>query len=242
MAQNVPPYEWTDDALRLRQFMFDFWFEHRRPPSLRDAHVALGLDRRAITQAYKLLDLGLVVTVDQRTQGMSLLKAPPFSSYPTTVSMFDEQGFHSYIGCAHEAFGASNSPQVRGQVLRFESCCVCCMAPIVFHMRDYEILDCSPEQRPLLHVSESPWDWCSLDMISMCDATNYVLDAEHAARYERMQSRRGVLMTMDQAREYVRFVAETRLWDYHWAPLSMNPEPIFERLRAVGIDISNWMP
>jgi hypothetical protein len=24
MPQNVPPFEWTDDALRLRQFVFDY--------------------------------------------------------------------------------------------------------------------------------------------------------------------------------------------------------------------------
>ena len=73
MPQNVPAFEWTDDALRLRDFMFNFWFEHRRPPMLRDCHEALGIDRRAIQQAYKLLDLGLNVTVDQRTQNVHLL-------------------------------------------------------------------------------------------------------------------------------------------------------------------------
>ena len=83
MPQNVPPFEWTDEALRLRQFVFDFWFEQRRPPMLLDCHRGLGLDRRTIQQAYKLLDLGLNVTVDQRTQNLHLLKAPPFSAYPT---------------------------------------------------------------------------------------------------------------------------------------------------------------
>ena len=102
---------------------------------LRECHEALGLDRRAIQQAYKLLDLGLNLTVDQRTQNLNLLKAPPFSAFPTQVAMYDAQGFHSYIGCPHEALGASNAPQVRVQTLRFEmfaraawsrspSCCV----------------------------------------------------------------------------------------------------------------------
>jgi hypothetical protein len=92
MPQNVPPFEWTDEALRLRQFMFDFWFEQRRPPMLRDCHEALGLDRRTIQQAYKLLDLGLNVTVDQRTQNLHLLKAPPFSAYPTQVASRSSNG------------------------------------------------------------------------------------------------------------------------------------------------------
>ena len=38
VPQNVPRFEWTDDALRLREFMFNFWFDNRRPPMLRDCH------------------------------------------------------------------------------------------------------------------------------------------------------------------------------------------------------------
>jgi hypothetical protein len=241
VPQNVPPFDWTDDALRLRQFMFDFWFEQRRPPTLRDCHEALGLDRRAIQQAYKLLDLGLNLTVDQRTQNIHLLKAPPFSAYPTQVAMYDDRGFHSYIGCPHEALGASNAPQTRGQTLRFEMFCACCLEPITLVLRDYEILERSHPE-PLIHVTESPWDWNCVDMISMCDATNIVIDAEHGARYERMQSRRGVSMTLEQARDYIRFVAEARLWDYHWAPLSMDPAAVLDRLRAVGVDVAPWVP
>lgn len=241
MPQNVPPIEWTDDALRLRQFMFDFWFEQRRPPSLRDCHLGTGLDRRAIHQAYKLLDLGLNVTLDLRTQNACLLKAPPFSAMPTQTAMYDDAGFHSYIGCPHEALGASNSPQVRGKTLRFEMFCACCLEPITVVMRDMEILERSHPE-PLIHVSESPWDWNTIDMVSMCDATNIVIDREHGERYERMQSRRAVTMTLEQAREYIRWVAESRLWDYHWPSLSMDPAGIFGRLEAVGVDVSPWQP
>jgi hypothetical protein len=241
MAQYVPAIEWTDDALRLRQFVFDFWFENRRPPMLRDCHEGLGLERRAIQQAYKLLDLGLNLTVDQRTQNMHLLKAPPFSAYPTQVAMYDERGFHSYIGCPHEALGASNSPQVRGQTLRFEMFCACCLEPMWVVLRDYEILERSHPE-PLIHVTQSVWDWNNVDMIGMCDATNIVIDAEHGARYERMQSARAVVMTLEQAREYIRFVAENRLWDYHWPSLSMDPASILTRLQEFDIDVSPWLP
>jgi Alkylmercury lyase len=240
MPQNVAPFEWTDDALRLRQFVFDFWFAERRPPTLRDAHEAIGLDRRALIQAYKALDLGLVVTVDQQAQNCNLLKAPPFASIQTNVSMFVDDRFHSFIGCAHEALGASNSPQVRGKRLRFDSYCVCCLAPIALELQDFQILSRSPES-VLIHVTQSPWDWCTIDMLSMCDATNFVLGPDHAVRYERMVSRRGVLMTLEQAREYISFVAQQRLWDYHWPPLSMDPPAILERLTALGVDVANWM-
>jgi hypothetical protein len=208
---------------------------------LRDCHEALGFDRRTVQQAYKLLDLGLNVTVDQRTQNLHLLKAPPFSAYPTQVAMYDEKGFHSYIGCPHEALGASNAPQVRGKRLRFEMFCACCLEPIVLVLQDYEILECSHPE-PLVHVSQTPWDWNSVDMIGMCDATNIVIDADHGARYERMQSARAVTMTLEQARAYIRFVVERRLWDYHWPPLSMDPAAIVARLAELGVDVAPWVP
>ena len=89
-------------------------------------------------------------------------------------------------------------------------------------LRDCEILERSHPE-PLIHVTESPWEWHGVDMISMCDATNIVIDAEHGRHYEAMQSRRAVSMTLEQARDYIRFVAETRIWNYHWEPLSKDP-------------------
>lgn len=241
MPQGVPPLEWTEDALALRQFTFDFWFEHRRPPSLMDAHRSLGLDRQALIQAYKQLELGLVVTVDQSTQNCNLLKAPPFASFPTLYQMYVDDEFHSFIGCAHEVLGASAAPQVKDKTLRFESACACCFAPLTLTLRNFEVLDSAPVV-PLIHVTETPWYWLNRDMISMCDVTNFVLDEEHGARYERMQGRRGVYFTLDQAREYVRFVAETRLWDYHWASMSLDPAGILQRMQDFGLDVSNWIP
>ncbi|MFN8027809.1 MAG: hypothetical protein U0W40_16055 [Acidimicrobiia bacterium] len=34
-------------------------------------------------------------------------------------------------------------------------------------------------------MSRSPWDWGNVDMGSMCDAMNFVMNEEHAERYER---------------------------------------------------------
>ena len=38
------------------------------------------------------------------------------------------------------------------------------------------------------------------------------------------------------------FVAESRIWDYHWPSLSMDPESILSRLQAFGIDTAPWLP
>jgi Alkylmercury lyase len=238
MPQFVPEFEWTDDALRLRQFMFDFWFEQRRPPNLHDAHCALGLDRRRLEAAYQLLDLGRNCTVDQRTQNFNLLKAPPFASFPTLYPMYAGDEFLAYAGCAHEVLGFSNSPAVVEAVVRCESCCECCFTPITVEVRGLEVLSCEPTE-PLIHVTETPWEWLKVDMVSMCDTTNFALDAAHAERYEHMQGRRGVLFTLAQATEYIRFVAEARLWDYHWPPMTgatVRGDALLDRLDAVGLD------
>ena len=42
--------------------------------------------------------------------------------------------------------------------------------------------------------------------------------------------------------DLVAFVATARLWDYHWAPLSMDPSAILDRMRDLEIDVSNWIP
>ena len=51
MPQYVPSWEWTDNALRLRQFVFEFWCNNGRGPNYRNIHEALGMTRREIIQA-----------------------------------------------------------------------------------------------------------------------------------------------------------------------------------------------
>ena len=46
MAQYVPRLEWSERALKAREFIFDFWAEHGRGPNLRQAHEGTGMSRR----------------------------------------------------------------------------------------------------------------------------------------------------------------------------------------------------
>ena len=101
------------------------------------------------------------------------------------------------------------------------------------------MLSCEPEG-VLWHVSRSPWDWGDVDMGSMCDAMNFVLDAEHAERYERQISARGVLVNLDQAKMFVQNVAKERMWNYHWAPGTMNPRAVIKGFQMMGVDTSPW--
>lgn len=239
MAQNVPTFEFTEDAKRVREFVFRFWSDERRPPSLRDVSQALDLDRRQIIDAYKAMDLGIIFTVDLDTQNANLLKAPPFSAYPSQVAVFIDDEFHSYAGCASEATAMSNMPAFAGQELRLEGWCACCMEPITIRSKDFEITSTSHDGI-LMHISASPHDWNNVSMVTMCDAMNFVLGPDHAERYERQISRRGVLLDLDQVKKFVTYTATQRAHDYHWPPQTMMPEIVIQLFEGYGVDCSNW--
>lgn len=240
MAQYVPyPMEWSERALRVRQFVFDYWAEQRRGPNLRAVHEGTGLARRDIVQAYKELQTGIVVVVDQDSPNCDILKIPPYSAFPSQVEMYVDDEFHSFIGCAHEAVAVSKMPHFEGKEVRLESYCACCLEPITFWSKEFVITRYAP-QEPLVHVGAPMWDWVHDDMKSMCDHTNFVLDRAHGERYETQIGRRGVYFTMDQVRRYVEPAVGTRGWDYHWPSQSMSPEGLVTRLEALGVDLSPW--
>jgi hypothetical protein len=239
MPQNVPSFEFTEDALRLRAFVFEFWCENGRGPTLREVHEALALDRHQIVQAYKQLQLGIVVVVDEDSQNCNLIKAPPFSSFPSQVRAFVDDEFHSFAGCASEAVAISNMPPFRDKTVRLESHCACCLQPVTLVSRNFELQSVSPEG-VMLHLSLSPWDWNNVDMRNMCDAMNFVYDAEHAERYERQVSRRGVLVNLDQAKMFVQNVANERMWNHNWAPGTLNPKAVIKGFEMMGVDVSPW--
>jgi hypothetical protein len=239
MPQNVPKIEWTEDTLRVRQHIFEFWAEQKRAPNLREVHEALDLDRRAIIQAYKALQLGIVITVDENTQNANLLKAPPFSSYPSQVEVYVDDEFHSYAGCASESIAISHMPPFEDRDVRLESYCICCLEPITITSKSFEVQSANPES-VLMHVSTSPYDWNNVDMVTMCDSMNFVIDAEHADRFERQSSRRGVLCDLDQTKKFVTYTANQRMWDYHWPCQTMVPEMVIGVFEGLGCDVTAW--
>ena len=239
MTQQVPEFQFGDDALKLRQFVYEYWAEHGRAPNLRAAHEGTGLSRERIIEAYKQLDLGIICVVDHDTQNYNLLKAQPFSSFPSQVEVHIDGRFHCYAGCAMESMAISRMPPFAGKEVRLESYCACCLAPVTISTRDGEILS----QRPdgvLIHVSTSPWDWNKTNIVSMCDSMNFVLDAEHAAAYEKKISRLGVLFRLEQAQRFVADTAKNRMHRYDWPPARVVPERIIAGIRALGVDVTNW--
>ena len=190
MTQQVPEFQFGEDALKLRQFIYQYWCDHGHGPNLRAAHEGTGLSREQILQSYRQLDLGIICVVDHDSQNCNLLKAQPFSSFPSQVEVHLDGRFHCYAGCAMESMAISKMPPFAGKEIRLESYCACCLAPVTVATRDGEILSCSPES-VLIHVSASPWDWNKTNIVSMCDSMNFVADAEHATAYEKKICRRG---------------------------------------------------
>ena len=239
MTQQVPEFQFGEDALKLRQFIYQYWCDNGHGPNLRAAHEGTGLSREQILQAYRQLDLGIICVVDHDSQNCNLLKAQPFSSFPSQVEVHIDSRFHCYAGCAMESMAISKMPPFAGKEIRLESYCACCLAPVTIATRDGEILSRSPES-VLIHVSASPWDWNKTNIVSMCDSMNFVADAEHATAYEKKICRRGVLFRLDQAQRFVADTAKNRMHRYDWPPARVIPERIIAGIRALGVDVTNW--
>ena len=237
MPQDVPPFEFSDAAKALRAFVYEHWCAHGRGPNLRTAHEGTGLDRRQIIQAYKELQLGIICVIDQDSQNANLLKFQPFSSYPSQVEVWRAGTFHSYAGCALESVAISKMPAFAGETLNLKSYCACCLAPIELSARDGVV---DAPAGVLVHVSTSPWDWNNDDIVHQCDSMNFVLDERHADRYERIVSRRGVLLTIDQTSSFVKATGDSRMWDPDWPPATLNPKAVVFGLKQLGVDVSAW--
>src|SRR6188768_340765 len=195
MPQNVPSFEFSDTAKQLRQFVYEHWCEHGRGPNLRAVHAATGLDRRQIVQGYKELQLGIICVVDQDSVNCNVLKFQPFSSFPSQVEVWIDGRFHSFAGCALESVAISKMPPFAGKTLTLKSYCACCLQGIELSAVDGVV---TAPSGVLVHISTTPWDWNNDDIVHQCDSMNFVLDAAHAERFERITSRRGARLTIEQ--------------------------------------------
>jgi hypothetical protein len=240
MPQFMPSFQFSENALRVRHFIYEYWCETGVAPNLRRACEKTGLTREQYIWALRELEVSNFVVVEHTGVSVNILKVPPFSSFPTQVELHLDGRFHSFIGCALEAVAVSKMPPFAGKEVGLESYCPCCMEAIHLTGRDGAIVASTPA--PLLvHLSMTPWEWNSENNIAMCDSMNFVLDADHAARHERKISRRGVLMDLDQAQRMVEPVAATRMWDYNRQPHGgSTPEATIANLRKLGVDTSNW--
>ena len=78
-------------------------------------------------QAYKELQTGIVMVVDQDSPNCDILKIAAVLAFPSQVEMYIDDRFHSFIGCAHEAVAVSKMPHFAGKEVRLESYSACCL-------------------------------------------------------------------------------------------------------------------
>jgi len=48
------------------------------------------------------------------------------------------------------------------------------------------------------------------------------------------------VVNLDQAKMFVQNVAKERMWNYHWAPGTMNPRAVIKGFQMMGVDTSPW--
>jgi hypothetical protein len=239
LPQNVAPFEFSGPAKQLRAFVYEYWCEHGHGPNLRAAHDGTGLDRRTIIQSYKELQLGIICVVDQDSQNCNVVKFQPFSSFPSQVEVWIEGDFHSFAGCALESVAISRMPPFKGKQLTLKSYCACCLNPIELTAAD-GVVTPGPSSSVLVHISTSPWDWNNNDIVHQCDSMNFVIDEAHAERYERIISRRGVLLTIEQTASFVKATADERMWNADWPPATIDPKAVVFGMKQLGVDVSPW--
>jgi hypothetical protein len=190
-------------------------------------------------RAYRELQLGICCCIDLFSNQANVYRFLPFSSFPTPVKALLDGKFHSFCGCALETPSFSKLPPFKDRTVTFESYCVCCFEPLRFDAVNGAMVDQSPAEF-LVHVSTSPYDWQLVDTNYQCDSFNFVLDADHAERYERQVGRRGVVFTLEQAHKFAGGSGDKRMWNYHWPPEVSSPTSVIEGARGLGVDVSAW--
>lgn len=231
---------WSDDAKRVLDFLYRFWADKRRPPDVSDVVRGTGYGFRAIRRTYRELQAGFAVVADDSRLNLNLQKVTPFSATPTPVS-FEHQGhFHSYLGCPAEALTVGCMPMFCDHVLTIRACCSCCYEPIELKVQKTEVLSATPVE-PLILFAASPYEWeQGVAADHVCDSIRYVLDEEHAARFERQIGRRGVRLKMSQLQQMARPAGAGRMWDPDWPPIRTDGDKMVALLAGMGVDVSTW--
>jgi Alkylmercury lyase len=239
-ATEAQARPWTPDALGLINFVYGFWAGERRPPTFLDIYEEFHLSPRRVRRLFRELQEGFGLTSQDQLIGFGIDKAPPFSATPTTIAAFTDGVFLSYVGCPMEGLTIGALPPLESKVITLRSYCACCFMPIELEVRGQEVLSASPVL-PLISVVRSPYDWeggVSAEIV--CDSFHYVLDETHAERFGRRILRRGMTMTMDQARLLTTDTAARRMKDPHFPQIRIEAEPMIAFLERIGVDTAVW--
>ena len=236
MPQDVPAFEFSDEAkapprLRLRALVRPRSTARTCGPRTRaPASIAARSCRPTRSSSS-----GSSASSTRTAQNCNLLKFQPFSSYPSQVEVWIDGAFHSYAGCALESVAISKMPPFAGKdAARCKSYCACCLAPIELTATDGVVTP--PDGRARAHQHHA------VGLEQRRHRPPVRLDElrarrRHAERYERIVSRRGVLLTIEQTAMFVKATGDARMWDYDWAPATLNPKAVIFGMKQLGVDV-----
>jgi hypothetical protein len=228
-------FEFTPDAKRVRHFLYEYFLEHCRAPTLLTIVEQLGLDQDQTWDALHQLERANFVVFVPGTE--DILKVPPFSAAPTRHTVIAEDGRTWYAGCAGEA--CSVNGMLPGATVTIKAMCPECWGPLVFTVRDREYVSLDlPEA--VIHIGTHPDDFPK-DWIVTCDSINFFCSPEHVAIWEAaVPERKGVMFPIDKGLQWSSFSAQVRYWDYDRPSNTMTTAPMVAGLKNLGADVSAW--
>jgi hypothetical protein len=238
VTQALP--RWPDEAKGVLYFIYRFWAAERRPPNLRDIHHETGHSHRDLRRILRQLQSGFGVAFDDERLQLPVMKAPPFSASATPQACFVDGQFLSYLGCPAEVFTIGGLPMFEDVVLTIRSYCACCFEPFEIDIRGQDVLRAAPFS-PIVGIFGSPWEWEEgVAPDKVCDVIHFVKDADHAEEFGRQQSRRQVLMTLDQMARNGRGMFQRRMRDPDWPPYRNQGHALVAAFETYGVDVTPW--
>lgn len=238
-VQGAEPFEYTDTTKRVRRFYEDFIPDNGRPPGIPEVMRALELSQNELWDALYELHLGVQLMFVPGTE--NIVKFPPMSFVPTRHRATLEDGRQFWAGCAGEA--SAFHFRFPGQITTIESMCPDCWESVVTTWKDGELLSVQPETATI-HIGRHPAEWGE-EMMRTCENINFFVSPEHVRVWEEaMPDKRGVMIPIDKAVQWVEGEARVRYWDYDRPPGLVGAGSLagstVEFFEALGADVTVW--
>jgi hypothetical protein len=227
-------FEFSDDAKRVRKFLYDYFLAHGTSPELRTISEELELSQERTWDGLHELERANFVVFVPGTE--DILKVPPFSAVPNRFRVTAEDGRHWYAGCAGES--TTLNAFLPGVAVAVSSTCPTCWGPITFELRDRELLSLQCEAG-VIHIGTHP-DHFRENWIVTCDSINFFCSPEHVTEWEQaVPERRGAHFPIQNATKWTNAVAPMRL-DYDRPSNQYVPGQWRNSYQALGADTSAW--
>jgi hypothetical protein len=227
-------FEFTEDAKRVRKYLYDYFVKHGGSPELAAISEDLELSQGQTWDGLHELERANFVIFVPGTE--DILKVPPFSAVPNRFRVTAEDGRRWYAGCAGES--TTLNAFLPGVRVTVNSRCPTCWGPITFQIRDREVLSLESEDA-VIHIGTHP-DRFRANWIVTCDSINFFCSPNHVAEWEEaVPERKGAYFPIQNAMKWTDKVARLRL-DYDRPSNQHVPGAWRASYPALGADVSAW--